>query len=337
MRVLVTGTNAPQVGSERVPLKYATGCKALVDTLRLAGHEVDQRGVYPGEQKLYEYDTVICYLAPMNALTAQWAFGALWLLSQRPDAIVALDDWQTHQILSGARTQHRDTGRLYREVFNRKGRGLLDANIRKAMEGALAQLASQPWPWRLLAPIFPHGDVSKLGLEAASYHGFDPSPYWRGFYNSGATRLTPEYRLKNWVSASLLNKQPWLDKLNITWAVEKLGNKKQGQFRIKEHEVFQAYCNSWGVLSAPHRHAGSGWWRARYVFAADARAVLYGDPREVEAFGPAYTAHTLAEIEAMSAHELDYLGRLQAASLTNHCTWTTDQLREALDTLVTVG
>ena len=336
MRILCTGTNAPQVGSDRVPLKYATGCKALVDTLRSVGHEVDQRGVYPGEPTLYKYDRVICYLAPMNALTAQWAFGLLWTLSQRPDAIVALDDWQTHQILNGAKTQHRDTGRLYREVFNRKGRDLLTPEIRRNIEHALAQLAAQPWPWRLLAPIFPYGDASKLGLEAASYHGFDPTPYWRGFYNNGATIFKPEQRLRNWVSASLLNKQPWLDKLSPAWPVEKLGNKKQGQSRVKEHEVFQAYCGAWGVLSAPHRHAGSGWWRARYVFSADANCVLYGDKREVEPFGNFYTLHTLADIEALSTDDLDFLARRQGKAL-KECTWTLGELRESLDTLVRVA
>lgn len=331
MKILVTGTNAPQVGSNRVPLKYATGCRALVDTLRSLGHEVDQQGVYPSE-RLDGYDRVICYLAPMNALTAQWSFGVLWLLGQRPDAAVALDDWQTHQILSGAKTQNRDCGRLYREVFNRKGRDLLDDKIRRVMEGALAQLASQPWPWTLLAPIFPHGDVSKLGLEAARYAGFDPSPYWRGKHGT-FTWDHHVQRERRWVSASLLNKQPWLDRQEFGWDVLNLGNKKAGQPRLKEPEVVLEYAKSWGVLSAPHRHAGSGWWRARYVFAVDAGCVLYGDPRETAALGHAYVSNTAQQIETLSAESLRALAEAQMRQFHEH-TWTHEQLHAWAETFV---
>lgn len=330
MKILVTGTNAPQTGSDRVPLKYATGCKALVDTLRSLGHEVDQQGVYPGE-RLDGYDRIVCYLAPMNALTAQWSFGVLWLLGRRPDAVVALDDWQTHQILSGAKTQNRDRGRLYREVFNRKGRDLLDDKIRRVMEGALEQLAGQPWPWTLLAPVFPHGDVSKLGLQAARYQGFDPSPYWRGHYNAS---FSTEARARRWVSASLLNKQPWLDRQEFGWEVLNLGNKKAGQPRVKENEVFRRYTESWGVLSAPHRHAGSGWWRARYVFAADAGCVLYGDPRETAALGSSYVINNIRdEVELAGEKRLFDMARSQRLEL-NQNTWTAEQLRSWAETLV---
>lgn len=328
MRILLTGTNAPQCGSTRVPLKYATGCQALVDTLRSLGHEVDQRGVYPGEQKLHLYDRVICYLAPFNALTAQWTFGVLWLLRARPDAMLALDDWQTRQIITGARSLNRDHRRLYREVLNRKGRDNLTPGIRGAIEAALAELAeTELWPRRLIAPVFPWGDVFKLGLAAASYHGFDPTHYWRGHYDEAVKPWRTGDRAREWVSASLLSKQDWLDRLKPSWEVFRLGNKKQGQPRLREDAVVAAYCQRWGVLSAPHSHAGSGWWRARYVFAADAGAVLYGDPRETRAFGDDYGRLTLAEIEQLKPTQLYSLAQAQAEQLYS-CTWTHEQLRD---------
>jgi hypothetical protein len=308
MKILVTGTNAPHIGSDRVPWKYATGVEALVRTLELS-NEVEWRAVTPGEDlSLQRYDKVMCVLGPPSALTAQYLYGVLWALwSRRGDIELIVDDWQTHQIVNGYRTVARNFDRLWRPILNRKCREEAGA-VKAQLEQAVTMVASQnPWPWRVWAPMFPvHAAKPELlGLPTTRWALFDPTSYWWDRRRDlQCFRVPDEEREKVWISASLLNKQPWLKKRNFSWPVYSFGNKKLQQPRVKETEIIKLYGQSWGVISCPHNHVGSGWWRNRYQFAAMMGAVVYGSNKETEFYGDSYRESIALGIESMSLDQI---------------------------------
>lgn len=78
-----------------VPAHYSL-FNALVDM----GHEVEQREVQIGED-LSNYDEVIVYIAGPRQLVATHTFRGLWAISQRPDCILGVDDWQAPDLFKG--------------------------------------------------------------------------------------------------------------------------------------------------------------------------------------------------------------------------------------------
>lgn len=335
MKILVTGMNAPHINSDRVPLRYATGLRVIVETLKLH-HEVEWRPVIPGED-LRPYHKVLVALGPPNALTAQYTYGAMWCLGRDPDTVdLVLDDHQTHQVLSGFKTVNRDHDRLWKSILNRKGRAEVekDPSIARVIEESVETLATaSPWPWRVWAPMFPAGraDPDKLGLPAKSWVVFDPTTWWyHANFRMSRHSLSAEERERVWVSASLLDKSPWLLRQRREWETICLGSKKLGQPRLKEEQVLRLYGACWGVISCPHRHAGSGWWRARYAFAALMGAVVLADHRESSLLGDSYKLSSATAVEKMSTDELRALAEAQSAELSRQA-WKFDQLQEYID------
>lgn len=339
MKILVTGCNAPQVGSRRLPLNYATGCRALVGVMQSLGHEVDWRAVVPGEE--LHHDFVLCYVSTPIALTAQYTYGVLWALHRRPDAVVALDDWQTREIMSGFRTQSNDFSRLWKTesaAGNKVVRRFRDEalTVRGRLEHEVKKIATDNFGFgdrELWGPCFPGGDLSVLQVPARAYWGFDPSSWADGQYPEvwSPEQPHPDVRLRSWVCASLLDKSKWVADLKLTWGLLGLGNKKQEQARVPESEVLKHYRSNWGVLSPPHYHSrrGSRWWRARYVFAARACCVALGDQDEVGFLGSDYHLDPHA-VEALTAAELHDLALSQRAALWRRC-WSEQELYDRLE------
>ena len=332
----MTGCNAPQVGSNRLPLNYATGCRALVDTLRSLGHEVDWRPVVPGES--LGHDFIICYVSTPIALTAQYTYGVLWALSHRADAVCALDDWQTREIMSGFRTLSNGLHRMWKtesSTGNKILRRFRDEALvhREALEHQVHKIAERGLGNReLWAPVFPGGDLSTMQVPAERYWGFDPSGWARELYPAqlNAPAHDPEVRLRSWVCASLLDKSAWVKDRQLRWDVLALGNRKLEQVRVPEAVVLQHYRSNWGVLCPPHYHAkrGSRWWRARYVFAAAAGNVLLGDHDEVAFLGASYHINA-TDVEGLVARDLADLATAQADALRRR-SWSLQELYDRL-------
>lgn len=320
MKILVTGFGTRHVNSDRQRLPIATGITALVRLLEEGGHEVDWRAVTPGEPLVGKYERALVVVIPPTSLTARYCLGGLWALSELGLGAcdVVIDDWQTKQIVSGAKTQAREPARMWKELLNRVGREecLASPALKATLESVIRVMAGDAWPWRVWAPMFRYGNPYALSLPATSYVQYDPSMFfWRQKDRPEILRgyLGSELRTRQWVSASLLSKQDWLDKTRVTWPVSKLGNVKQGQPRLEEDAVLRAYGASWGVLSCPHDHAGSGWWRARYPFAALMGAVLFGSYKETKDLGESYRHFGAKEVEDLSTEELSVLAQRQCA------------------------
>lgn len=323
-KILVTGINPRQAGSQRCPMKYATGIEALVKTARTLGYEVDWRPVQIGET-LQEYSKVVAYIAPPCGMSAMHIYSFLWTLFVRADAMIGADDWQMAAI-------HKSFKQLAQEPF----KGLWGRLPRPQEDEAASSeyhdkilhtvdsLAKDKWDRTLVAPIMEGGDPAKLNLPVNRFAPFDPSPFWVEEYKGIVPETQNTTRLERWVFASLLRKDKWLANLGTSWHIEYYGNRSLKQPRIDERDLLKVYAMSSGVLSPSHDLIGCGWWRARYVLAYLAQTALAGDPRELSVLGSSYE-HSPKDVEGMGYPAYLQLAQAQRSDFQD-IMWSSDKL-----------
>lgn len=133
------------------------------------------------------------------------------------------------------------------------------------------------------------------------------------------TPLPPEEKKRGWILGALMPHDAWVDKREWQWPIEYLGARnvirKHGGERVKtESDVLDRYNQYWGILSPPYPHAGSGWWRSRFMYAAKVGSVLVCDKGEGAPLGTPYK-YTASQVENMSDGDLAWLAQEQAAAL----------------------
>jgi hypothetical protein len=131
--------------------------------------------------------------------------------------------------------------------------------------------------------------------------------------------LPPEEKKREWMLGALMPHDAWVDKKEWAWPIQYLGAKKmirsRGGERVKtESDVIERYNQVWGILSPPYPHAGSGWWRSRFMYAAKVGSVLVCDKGEGDSLGDAYK-YRPAQIEKMTTDDLAQVAADQAAAL----------------------
>jgi hypothetical protein len=205
-----------------------------------------------------------------------------------------------------------------------------DENI-KQYEGQLvatgAALLAERWSAGLVpvCPMYSFGDRSlvrkRMPKEMAPIEALDPSST---IYNilSSCDPAPFESKQRSWVLGALMPHDTWLEKKKPEWPVEIIGSRKLirkfgGQRLDSEEDVLAFYNNYWGILSPPYPHAGSGWWRSRFMYSARVRSVLVTDKGEGAPLGSAYKL-TIKDVEAMSDSELANAATAQADALRRH-------------------
>jgi hypothetical protein len=133
------------------------------------------------------------------------------------------------------------------------------------------------------------------------------------------TPTPPEKKDKAWVLGALMPHDTWLEKKKPGWPVEIVGSRKLirklgGQRLDTELDVLNFYNDRWGILSPPYPHAGSGWWRSRFLYAARIGSILVTDKGEGDPLGDAYKL-TIADVEKMNTEELAAAAQAQADAL----------------------
>lgn len=102
-KILITGFNKNQCTRKfylRQQLKVVPSHFSLFNCLTDMGWEVEQRQVQLGEN-LDEYDKIIVFIAGPRQLVATTVYEGLWAIAQRPDCILAFDDWQVPDLFKG--------------------------------------------------------------------------------------------------------------------------------------------------------------------------------------------------------------------------------------------
>ena len=276
MNILITGVTETHVNhpDRASSTKFISIPELMSDGYMKLGHQVDHRAVEIGED-LSMYDKVFVYVYPLdhNAIHPD---KAVYVLTQRPDAYVCLDDWAFQKILP----TWKDT----------------------------IDLTNHAW----LAPLFPWGDIKKMNLPIEKIKAWDPSPLYK---MPPVHKLVWQQRKTEWFNASLSkDAHEWAASQNLQWPIHAVGGKALGQPRILESDVVWQYGSYKGVLCPTYTHAGCGWWRVRYLHAVAAGCVLGGNPLELNMIGPSYS-FTLKGLEMMDDTALKHLATLQAIDL----------------------
>lgn len=205
-----------------------------------------------------------------------------------------------------------------------------DENI-KQYEGQLVRIAeamlSERWAHGLVpaCPMYAFGDRSlvrkRMPPAMGPIEALDPSST---IYDILATSdpKPPTEKERRWVLGALMPHDTWLEKKQPEWPVEIIGSRKLirkfgGQRLDSEADVLAFYNNYWGILSPPYPHAGSGWWRSRFMYAARVGSILVTDKGEGAPLGSPYKL-TIKQVEAMSDEELANAAAAQADALRPH-------------------
>ncbi len=322
MKALLTGCTARQTGG-RVHMQYLDQQDVYAYCLDKLGYEVEKRVVIPGEN-LDQYDVIICSLAPAASMGSTYIFGALWVMVSRPDCILSVEDWRCQDIVGhfrGPMTKLNSKG-VYHAFNgptgqNRHSFDLVMANksLKEVLFARCVQMGHGTWDHPMLVCAFDGGDLSLLKLPARELVRFCYGGFYWGKYD-GRT-VSDSARRKVWVSAALSDvADKWIDKKlkTLQWPIIRIGYKKAGQPRMPEEELFQLYCQNWGVLSAPYKHAKSAWYRDRFQLASEAGAVWGCQPDEVASWCKA-TPLDPREIEGLTRNQLIDLRAKQATSI----------------------
>lgn len=326
MKILMTGMSARSVGSTKVRYDFIALSDILHSALEELGHEVDRRVVSTDPaDTLDEYDKVLILVNWVSSLSSMHVHEAGLAMARAGDrAIYYVDDWRTESL--GDDIDHhvsRDigwtnhTGRFRKDYYDKLD-GITTMVIREQYLRLIGKAADRNEPLPLMIPQHPWGDitryldVSKQPLNVKPYV-FDPSPFVT--IPEGVTRLR-KGRPRNWVLATLQNHDRWLKKLDNEWPILQLGGAKKrgGGVRVKgmspvvpERDVIAAYGHNRGMLVAPYKNAGSGWWRPRYTYALEQGAVVYvGADEDAAALGDSFDLN-IKEIESLNDRALDKL------------------------------
>lgn len=332
MKVLATGMSPPQCGRP-TQTGYEHVSDLWIKALRAGGAEVEHRRVEPNEP-LSGYDIALIGLVPPNSIAARYLYTTLDVIARARQSgcglVFYVDDWRYYAIMNGLRVMSKNPRRRLIETKLFENFWCRDWAISdgwQTMCYMLECLRDLPWPVTLI-PAFTWGDHAKLPvLPAKEVQVLDPSAFVRDYE---IPHVPDEDRQRAWVMGTFSDQRHWIESLNLTWDHDYVGTRrsKSEKKHVKEWDLVASYGASWGVLGAPYGHAGSGWWRNRFVYAAKARSIMLADQGEVAGLGPMYY-RSAGEIEPMDLEDLRAMADVQAGLIADY-TEPAEQVTERL-------
>lgn len=174
-------------------------------------------------------------------------------------------------------------------------------------------------------PMYSFGDRSlvrkRMPKTMGPIEALDPSSTIYDILQTSEP-LPPEEKERSWVLGALMPHDTWLERKSPDWEVEIIGSRKLirkygGQRLDTEADVLAFYNKHWGILSPPYPHAGSGWWRSRFMYAARVGSILVTDKGEGSPLGDPYKL-TIKQVESMNTAELTAAAKAQSDALRPH-------------------
>lgn len=338
-KILITGMNKAQTTKDfflSQQLKVVPSHYSVIRCLEDLGYYVEHREVALGED-LSQWDDVIFYMHSPQGF-CQRLYQGLYALSQRPDAVIAFDDWQIDSIyagIEGFRDDCKEGGeKAFREYLLSLQADKLTLQdvtpyLNNYIEACEVILAKKN---RLLVSAFAGGDLGllKLGWQEDRVFRFNPNPFHlnrtpennfgAGVVSFFTTEVNPADKKREWNFASLVQNRTkkWLKNERVEkWPVSFYGQKngEEKNTRLTEDEMCRVFSEQWGCLMPGYFHSGSGWWRARPLQVADAGSILVCDDKEGAVFGDAYVGVRAGDVEDMDLSQLVALAKRQKESL----------------------
>jgi hypothetical protein len=298
------------------------------------GHDVTQKVVELGED-ISQYDKVICFIAAPRQMVAIHLYNGLWAISQRPDCILASDDWAMPDLWKGVEKCLTTDDLICEFVLNTNKKTKDD--IKPFIPDFVRALKIvEEKKNKLLISAFDGGDLSLLmpTYNKSLMYSYDPHPYHRNRKPGDAWDLGLEapdcnmecapdltfvpYELKkmefNFASLVQSKTRSWLKKQKIEkWPINMIGSRADGQDRYVEGDMCrQIIAHQWGVLMPGYHHAGSGWWRTKFQQSADWGSIIIGDQKEMAViYGESLSKFKAHHLEQMELSQLIKLSQLQ--------------------------
>ena len=308
MNILITGMNTNQCTEDfylRQQLKVVPSHYSLLRCLRDMGHQVEQRAVEIGED-LAKYDEVFVYIHNPSGF-AGYVYNALYAISQRPNCILLMDDWQTDSIYEGLLALEEGDHKLFRPYVVDSQTKLPDNFMQYAdcYRDALAIIRGKTN--RMLLSAFAYGDLTKLiSYPTDKLYSYNPNPYHLNRQADAA--VLPQDKRREMSFASLVQgkTKKWLkaQKVPADFEIKFYGSRKDGQDRLTEDQMVNTYAQQWVALMPGYFHTGSGWWRARPLQCADAGTIVIGDYDEMMNL---YGNEALARLKASDLEGRDHI------------------------------
>lgn len=311
MKILITGMNKLQCTKDfylSQQLKVVPSHYSLIRCLEDMGHIVEQRPVNIGED-LNKYDEVIVFIHNPSGFAA-YVYNALWAIHNRPNCILAFDDWQVDSIYSGLLALTYENV-MFRDYI-KNSQVLIPDNVesyKTEMLEAINTVKSKTN--RMLISAFSGGDLTLLiDYPKDLLFSYNPNPYHLNRKHEETVSLFDEVLEKekvfNFAGLVQDKTKKWLKSQGVdktSWKLKQYGSRKDGQDRVTEDVMVNIYSQQWGILMPGYFHAGSGWWRARPLQVADAGSILIGEFKEMILY---YNDDYLANIKASDIVNITY-------------------------------
>lgn len=340
MKILFTGSTSRQTKDEvsKRALDRINDSSIIVNSLRKQGHTVDRRAVEWGDD-LSSYDLAIVGIGQFGSLNyAGSIFKSIWPLVSVKKVLVFHEDWKIDgTIKSFTKALEPETyqkmldkrfadGKVF---YNGTDHPMFNAEQCKA---AMKRLIDGEFP--ALIPAFDWGNKQLVRdiIKSKDIYNIDLTPYVLEHYgiDPNFTQVYPE-KQKRHMLASLVDHSAWVKRNKFTWPVDYYGAKSmEGAQQLEsEKHVFEKGGEYWGNLCPAYPHAGSGWFRIRYIYSAINRSVLIASEKDFEALDI-----PKQNIENMNDSELKSYADFQAEQILKWM-WTCDQFDNNINKIVT--
>ncbi len=315
MKILFTGSTAKQTDDlawERAHVKRIDDSSIICNSLRKQGYEVDRKDISPGDD-LSEYDLTIVGLSPIGSPNSRkHIIGALYSIYQSKKVLLFYEDWQIQTVIDKFKLMVTNN-RFENRILNKWSNGdyfyknaqneFFDFN--KTKETMLNIINGK---YDALIPAFDWGnkDIVKKVIKSKNIYNLDLTPY---VIENWEINLHPEpqEKKKEYMLASLVDHSRWVSKSGVRWKTVYYGTKsiKDSIKLDSETDVYNECGKYWGILCPEYPHAGSGWFRIRYIYSALQRSIIYASLKDFAALGiPWKRIENLNDIELIEYAEL---------------------------------
>ena len=156
------------------------------------------------------------------------------------------------------------------------------------------------------------------GIRDSQLHSIDPS--FIALQIADDARINADFEWhgvgrETWGLAALGDHTAWIEKTlpDLKWEVDMVGHSTNRKLK-SELDVVAFYAQNQGILSPAYYHAGSGWWRSRFIYAAALGIPIFAADGEAASLGEAYQVSAY-DIEKMDAGQRYQLAREQRRAL----------------------
>lgn len=292
MKILLTGSNNKQCGVAKVHTKKIFDSNNLFNMLKTFA-DVDFSRI-DNNTNFDAYDLCVVGLGSIGSFNYADVMNAFYILGKTSKCVMFLEDWRIPKTVAALKTTfEKGYDEFLNKTFNKKlrdgtrfyhGTDWLDPEV--CWKG-IDKLANHADEVHFLMPGFAWGDkkivADILNTKLENVHWFDQTPILMEIYDIKDIPFNPN-RNKKYLYCGLSNQDQWLKKCGISEITDRFGHSPYEKLE-SETDVNQKHNEYFGIAVPRYYHAGSGWFRMRYIYSAMAKNVMYIADEDAQALG----------------------------------------------------